>query len=115
MIEYKQFLGLTSKYYSFPINDRCVPDNKQLFCKFVKNVISEMSQNDKIYIHCKGGHGRAGLAAATFLILKSEYKIFPQSALTIIHCAHQERPKMEKNGITSKSESEKFCRGYQVV
>ncbi len=95
LIEYKQFLSPRSRYYSFPINDQHVPDHSSLFCEFIRDVVNEMLEDDKVYIHCRGGHGRAGIASAVFLIVKSEYKIFPQSALTIIHCAHQERPKMK--------------------
>ncbi len=95
LMGYKQFLSLTSRYYSFPISDRCAPDNMFLFCKFMKNIIGEMSQDDKVYIHCRGGHGRAGLASATFLILRSKYEISPQCALDIVHEAHQKRPEMK--------------------
>nr|QBK93489.1 MAG: dual specificity phosphatase [Pithovirus LCPAC404] len=94
LIEYKQFLSPSSRYCSFPINDRCVPNDSPLFCNFMKNVINDMLQNDKVYIHCRGGHGRAGLAAATFLILKSKHEISPQCALDAVFSAHQKRPEM---------------------
>ena len=56
LIEYKQFLSPTSRYCSFPINDRRVPNDSPLFCKFMKNVINELLQDDKVYIHCREIH-----------------------------------------------------------
>lgn len=55
-----------------------------------------MSDNDKVYIHCRGGHGRAGLAAAIFIILKSKGNISSQNALNIVYISHQKRPNMLK-------------------
>ncbi len=54
-----------------------------------------MLENNKVYIHCRGGHGRAGLASAVFLIIQSNYNISPEEALKCIHDAHQKRPQMK--------------------
>jgi hypothetical protein len=47
------------KYLSFPIKDRFYPENKKEFSKFIlelTNLIYKLKKNEKIYIHCKGGH-----------------------------------------------------------
>tara|TARA_Y100001972_G_C7657723_1_gene331358 strand:- start:2157 stop:3038 length:882 start_codon:yes stop_codon:yes gene_type:complete len=58
------------EYISFPIKDRYIPTNLNLFTRFIVilcNKIKKLNNNDKIYIHCKGGHGRSGIVVASIL------------------------------------------------
>ena len=45
--------------FSFPIIDRKVP-SRQVLVEILKQILTEMAVNKKIYIFCKGGHGRSG-------------------------------------------------------
>ena len=76
----KYFIDLTSpdetkitpyatdcNYESFPITDMGVPRDRRKFSTFIYKlcyIISGLKGTDKIYVHCKGGHGRAGLVVA---------------------------------------------------
>lgn len=54
-------------YESFPITDMGIPHDRLKFSTFIYKlcyIISGLKGTDKIYIHCKGGHGRAGLVVA---------------------------------------------------
>lgn len=54
-------------YINFPIKDNSVPESDNAFVKFIYNLmfhISRLKENEKMYIHCKGGHGRSGLVVA---------------------------------------------------
>jgi predicted NAD-dependent protein-ADP-ribosyltransferase YbiA (DUF1768 family) len=58
------------KYISFPIKDRAYPENINKFSKFIldiSKIIRSLNNNEKIYIHCKGGHGRSGVVVAILL------------------------------------------------
>lgn len=57
-------------YISYPIVDQHVPTNWQSCAKFILNIcdiIKHLDGDDKIYIHCKGGHGRSGVIVACIL------------------------------------------------
>ncbi len=66
--------------------DQRVPDNIIEFVKFINklvNIISGLTNCEKLYIHCKGGHGRSGLIAATLLCVMDE--ISPEKAIQRNH------------------------------
>lgn len=70
------------KYISYPIKDRNTPTDVYSFIYFIikiANIIDELKLNEKIYIHCKGGHGRSGVVVAVLLChifnFSSEYSI----------------------------------------
>ena len=57
-------------YISFPIKDGFYPENNIEFANFIinlKNIISNLKNKEKIYIHCKGGHGRSGIVVSVLL------------------------------------------------
>ena len=63
----------------FTIPDRGIPLDVLKFCAFIVYLVNEINKNKKIYIHCKGGHGRAGVVVASLLCYKN--KIPPSIAL----------------------------------
>ena len=57
-------------YISYPIRDNYIPENTQSFIDFLKkltSLIRSLNNQEKIYIHCKGGHGRSGMVVACLL------------------------------------------------
>jgi len=85
------------KYINYPIVDQHVPFNITSFVKFIKkliSVINGLTENDKLYIHCKGGHGRSGLVAATLLCAMD--KISPKKAIEEITISHNQRYMMKR-------------------
>ena len=76
------FVDLTTKYekhilpytYSFnstihfPIRDNSIPYNAEIYSKFIINLSNRiLSGKEKIYVHCKGGHGRSGMVIASLM------------------------------------------------
>jgi protein tyrosine phosphatase (PTP) superfamily phosphohydrolase (DUF442 family) len=51
----------------FPIRDRSVPYDFRSFCSFISRMLDLVGENQKIYIHCKGGHGRSIIVVACIL------------------------------------------------
>lgn len=62
---YKSNLEVDPKYklISFPIKNGSVP-SKSSILKLIEDLLKYWKNKEKIYIHCKGGHGRAGLVGA---------------------------------------------------
>jgi ribA/ribD-fused uncharacterized protein len=92
----KPYLTKYTKYH-YPIQDRKVPRDWYTFAKFILRIvriIKNMEDREKIYINCRGGHGRAGLVVA--IILKQIYNISPSSALMLTNKFHSERKVMRE-------------------
>ena len=67
---YKYKNNESIRYINFPIIDKKYPTNILSYVKFIiniSNIIRQLRNNDKIYIHCKGGHGRSGVVVASLL------------------------------------------------
>lgn len=87
----------TTKFsrFKFPIKDRSIPENKTAFCSFILKIfliLKNMKSGVKMYVHCKGGHGRSGVVVASLLCLY--HNITPEIALEKTKEAHQQRKTM---------------------
>jgi len=84
------------KYISYPIYDQQIPSNNLEFAIFIVkicDIIKKLKDNEKIYIHCKGGHGRSGLVVA--IILSKIFDISGKLALEYTKKAHNMRKIMK--------------------
>ena len=60
----------SDNYLSYEIKDRYIPENLYNFVKFIhkiSEIIKQLNEGEKIYIHCKGGHGRCGIVVSCLL------------------------------------------------
>lgn len=79
----------------YPIYDHNPPKE---WCSFtillikLKNIILNLKNNEKVYIHCKGGHGRSATLAVCLLVYI--YNIESSKALEIINLCHETRVTM---------------------
>jgi len=80
----------TAKVIQFSIPDRKVPEDVREFCALVIHLTREIKNGKKIYIHCKGGHGRAGLLVAAILCYL--HKITPKESFIRTSEYHATRP-----------------------
>jgi len=84
-------------YVKYPILDRKIPEK---WCSFAKLIISiskiirNLDKNEKIYIHCKGGHGRSGIVVAS--ILCYYYNISAEESIRKTGKFHQDRKEMKE-------------------
>lgn len=84
-------------YIKYPIIDRRVPSDWKSFSKFIikiSDIIGKLEKDDKIYIHCKGGHGRSGVVVASLLCYL--YDISPSEAITMTTLFHNNRTDMKE-------------------
>ena len=80
---------------SYKIKDRSIPDDLKSFTLFiiqVSHIIKDLKLNEKIYIHCKGGHGRAGLVVACLICYL--FKLSAYESLNYTSKCHNNRPVM---------------------
>ena len=82
----------------FPIVDMSIEKDKETVAFII--LLRDILKDGKMYIHCKGGHGRSGLI--TSLLYGYTYNISGDKCLTVIKEAHSKRktmhPKMRKMG-----------------
>ena len=84
-------------YIHYPISDRRVPTCWKSFSKFIikiGNIIKNLKIGEKIYIHCKGGHGRSGIVVASLLCYI--YRITPSEAIAKTTKYHSRRKEMRE-------------------
>lgn len=57
------------KFISFPIPDRGIPGSGTAALKMLEGVHNELQRGKNVLVHCRQGVGRAGLIAASLLVL----------------------------------------------
>jgi hypothetical protein len=82
------------KVVRFPIKDRGVPENKHDFCRFIITLSDHIESGRKIWVHCKGGHGRSGIVVASLLAYTK--KISSMDAIILTTFFHSQRKKMRE-------------------
>lgn len=88
------YVDKTIEIIKFPIPDRSVPQNKYKFTALVLYLKSMIDASKKIYIHCKAGHGRSGVLAASLLCY--HLKVTPSEAIEITSAQHATRKNMKQ-------------------
>jgi len=84
-------------YIHYPISDHRVPSEWRSFAKLIirlSDIIRSLQSGEKMYIHCKGGHGRSGVVVACILCYL--YKITPSEAISKTTKYHNRRQGMRE-------------------
>lgn len=84
-------------YIHYPISDHKTPSQWTSFAKLILKIvqiIKELKEGEKIYIHCKGGHGRSGTVVAC--VLCYIFRLKPENALELTNEYHNERQTMRQ-------------------
>lgn len=116
--DYTRILQKANKYIeyiNFPIPDNKYPTNIYDFYKLIYNITNKIKniksrENDKIYIHCKGGHGRSGMVAS--FVLCFMYNISPELSIKYTTECHRNRENLKKKWLSSKCPNSKRQRFF---
>lgn len=76
----------------YPIPDRKIPEDIPDFSKFIiklSNIIKNLTPENKLYLNCRGGHGRSGTVVAC--LLAYIYKLDPKTAIERTTESHSTR------------------------
>jgi predicted NAD-dependent protein-ADP-ribosyltransferase YbiA (DUF1768 family) len=85
----KYQLGGDTKKINYPIRDKDIPDNTRTFSGFILTLMEIIRNKKKLYVHCRGGHGRSGIVVAC--LIKLYYDIDVGKALDLTYECHQKR------------------------
>jgi ribA/ribD-fused uncharacterized protein len=92
-------------YIRYPILDNRIPDNIISFVLFIiklKKIIDSLNNTtDKIYIHCRGGHGRSGIVVASLLCYI--YKINSNTSVEMTTCYYHSRKNLPERRLSQTS------------
>ncbi len=80
-------------YINFSIVDNNIPYSPRLYIEFLDFLSKIFQTKEKIYIHCKGGHGRSSLLVASILCYLFLYQ--PVEAFTKTKQYHDSRPNLK--------------------
>lgn len=83
-------------YISYPIKDMYIPENWRTYAKFIINIcniIKSLGNDEKIYLHCKGGNGRSGVVVAS--ILCHLFNLSPDESLQYTTICHSNRKNLK--------------------
>lgn len=75
------------------INDCRVPSDQTTFRRLIHQLVDQLRAGRRMYIHCRGGHGRSGLVVACILKLYHHWE--SEMALWMTNEYHNARLRME--------------------
>jgi protein-tyrosine phosphatase len=97
------------KMIRFPIVDKRSPTNIEAVKTLIKQIVEFRDAGKVVYIHCRGGHGRAGTIAACLMI---HLGMDVDEALLKVKLCHQNRkdvsPKCRKLGCPQTASQFRF-------
>lgn len=79
-------------YINYPIADNYIPHNWRTFSVFILkicNIIKNLKNSEKCYVHCRGGHSRSGLVVACLICYIFDKK--PHEAIEYTTKCHNNR------------------------
>jgi len=91
---YRDRVPCGKKYINYPIVDNQVPKEVDQFLSVIQTVMDHIVHSrTKVYVHCKGGHGRAGIFVSSLLCLLQN--IPPSDAIHWTTLSHSKRPNLK--------------------
>lgn len=112
----KAYSHLVNNWVNYPIKDGHVPEDKKKFAIFlflVQLILESLKPGEKVYLHCRGGHGRSSLVIACFLGLL--LNIPPAESLNLVKEYHVLRPNLSSKWLTKRPfnlKQQKFVEGF---
>lgn len=86
---YENRRRITPNFLHFPIEDLSLPSDERVLESLLADLEKRMLDGEKIYLHCWGGRGRAGIVGA--LLLAQMYGIDADEALARVQRAFDTR------------------------
>ena len=83
-------------YINYEVKDRYIPENIFNFTNFLHNLkrtYEGLKGDEKMYVHCKGGHGRSGVIVSCLLCYIFKYT--PEESLKLTNIYHNNRVLMK--------------------
>lgn len=104
-----------SEMISFPIDDCRPPTDILPFIRFiirVSRIIDTLKVGELVYVHCRGGHGRAGVVVASVLCYLFHHH--PKDSLILTNDLHNQRKEMREKWRKIGSPQTRSQKGFVV-
>jgi len=98
-------------FIHYSMDDGGLPVDYNSYKSLIKHLTYLVEQNNKIYIHCRGGHGRSGIVAACLLIHMGYNN---NEALTMVSNAHKTRLYIPDYPCPQTPEQVEFVKNYTI-
>jgi len=95
---------------NYPIQDNKIPEDLNDFTDFINNLVQLINNGEKIYVHCRAGHGRSGMVAVCLLCEINKYS--PIYAIKLVTEYHKERNIMKDKWRTRTCPNSKLQRKF---
>lgn len=98
----KVYSHLVHNWINYPIKDGHVPEDQKKFTIFlllIQMVLESLKPGEKLYLHCRGGHGRSSLVVSCFLSMR--FKMSPFDSLNLTRKYHSVRPNLRSKWLVS--------------
>lgn len=99
-------------FLSFEIPDCGIPQDLTSFTKFILELKGLFDQGKKLFIHCRGGHGRSGLVTACLLI---SMNWTAENALFEVKMSHLSRMYYPEYPCPQTEEQVEFVKNFENV
>lgn len=93
----------------YPIQDCSLPTDLESYRDLISHLKYLVESNHRLYIHCRGGHGRSGIVVACLLISLGYTN---EEALEMVGTAHGTRTNWADIGCPQTSEQVEFVKNY---
>lgn len=97
-------------FLSYPIPDCGIPTDNDSFCKLIVKLYELIQKGMKLYIHCRGGHGRSGIVVGCLLI-NMGYNV--EEVLKLLTMAHKTREYIPDYPCPQTQEQIQYIRDYK--
>lgn len=97
----KLYSHAVSNWLNYPIKDGHIPENRKKFTVFlllIQMIVQSLKPGEKLYLHCRGGHGRSSLVIACFLGMW--LNISATESLNLVREYHALRPNLRSKWLT---------------
>jgi protein-tyrosine phosphatase len=95
-------------YYEIP--DQRLPSDLNSYRELIQHLHTLVNEGRRIYIHCRGGHGRSGIVAACLLI---HMGYSSEEALVLVSNAHKTREYIPDYPCPQTADQVEFVRNYR--
>ncbi len=87
-------------YIHFPIQDHNIPYCATSYCNFIVRLKTIYQSGNKLYIHCRGGHGRSSMVATSLYYIL--YDIDLKTAIESVSQFHNDRVNLREHWKSKK-------------
>ena len=77
------------QYYPFPIHDNSFPSCNISYCHFITQLKVQFRLGKKMYIHCRGGHGRSSMTCVSLVMSLFSYDL--RQSIEYVNDSHNQR------------------------